>query len=152
MPSTLPIRDAVAADLPELLRLEAQFPGDRLSRRQLRYHLTRPGRALRVLPTADRLAGYALLLLPAGRPARLYSIVVDAAARGAGIGARLLADAEDCARRLGADRLRLEVRADNAAAQALYRAAGYRPFGVHRGYYDDGGDALRFERALDQCG
>ncbi len=152
MPNTAPIRSAVATDLPELQRLEAQFPGDRLSRRQLRYHLARPGRVLRVQPAAGGLAGYALLLLPAGRPARLYSIVVDSAARGAGIGARLLRDAEACARGMGADRLRLEVRADNAAAQALYRAAGYELFGVHRTYYDDGGDALRFERALDDHG
>jgi ribosomal-protein-alanine N-acetyltransferase len=37
----------------------------------------------------------------------------------------------------------LEVRADNAAAQALYAGAGFERIGVRRGYYRPGGtDAL----------
>ena len=43
--------------------------------------------------------------------------------------------------------IRLEVRADNGAAK-LYRDAGYREFGRHTGFYQDGMDALRFEKPL----
>ena len=80
--------------------------------------------------------------------ARLYSIAVAAAARGQGIGERLLADAERQARRAGAAVLRLEVRPDNAGAIRLYVRRGYARIGTYRDYYADGADALRFEKTL----
>ncbi|MGB3840666.1 MAG: GNAT family N-acetyltransferase, partial [Rhodanobacter sp.] len=49
----------------------------------------------------------------------------------------------------GCDRLRLEVRPDNAAAIRLYERAGFRRFGAYRRYYEDGTDAWRYEQALD---
>ena len=143
------LRDARPDDLPALLALEAQFPGDRLAARQLRHHLANPSAALRVLAERGRVAGYALLLLRRGaRQARLYSIAVDAAQRGRGLGEMLLRDAEKIARRAGRSALRLEVRADNRAALALYEKAGYRRIGAYPAYYDDGTDAVRFEKAL----
>ena len=97
------------------------------------------------------LAGYALLFVRRGSAvARLYSIAVDPAQRGAGLGALLLADVEQLARNAGRGILRLEVRADNVAAIALYRRAGYREQGRIPGYYEDGCDALRFDKALDE--
>lgn len=148
MPETQ-IRAARPADLPTLLALESLFPGDRLSPRQFRHHLRNPRARLRVLRHAARLAGYALLLLRSGsRVARLYSIVIDPAARGRGFGARLLADAERQARRSGAQELRLEVRHDNAAAVALYEARGYRRVGEYPRYYQDGATAWRYARSL----
>ena len=143
------LRDARPADLPLLLALEAQFPGDRMSPRQFRHHLRNPAATLRVLVEAGRVLGYALSLVREGTaPARLYSIAVDRAARGRGLGAALLRDAERQARRRGRDALRLEVRADNRAAIALYERAGYRVFGRRPGYYEDGMDALRLARTL----
>jgi ribosomal-protein-alanine N-acetyltransferase len=137
------------ADLPALLALEAQFPGDRMSARQFRHHLANPQAALRVLVEEGAVLGYTLVLVRAGtRPARLYSIAVDRALRGRGLGAALLRDAERAARRFGRDRLRLEVRADNRAALALYQGAGYQSFGRQSGYYEDGMDAERLEKPL----
>jgi ribosomal protein S18 acetylase RimI-like enzyme len=43
--------------------------------------------------------------------------------------------------------MRLEVHQGNHAAIACYRKSGYREFARHR-YYEDGGDALRFEKRL----
>ena len=143
------LRPARPDDLPALLALEARFPGDRLSARQFRHHLGNPSAALRVLVENGRLAGYALVLLRRGaRRARLYSIAVDAAHRGRGCGEILLRDAEKIARREGRIALRLEVRDDNRAARALYEKAGYRRIGGYRAYYDDGADAVRFEKPL----
>jgi ribosomal-protein-alanine N-acetyltransferase len=140
-------RAARAADLPDLLALEARFPGDRLSARQFRHHLDNPRARLRVLPGAGSLLGYHLVLTRAGsRWGRLYSLVVDPAARGRGLGRILLTDAEAQARRAGCRGLRLEVRQDNAAANALYAAAGYRRVAALPDYYEDGGDGWRLAR------
>ena len=142
-------RDAGPADLPALSGLEAQFPGDRLSRRQLRHHLSSPRAALRVLEGPSGLLGYSLLLNRRGSALwRLYSLVVDASARGAGLGRILLLDAERHAAAAGAAALRLEVRADNQAAIALYLRAGYGERASKPGYYDDGVDARVLQRSL----
>ncbi|MFC4729585.1 GNAT family N-acetyltransferase [Coralloluteibacterium thermophilus] len=145
----LRLRDAVAADLPALLALEAAFPGDRLSPRQFRHHLRSPRARLRLAEAGGAVAGYALVLRRAGSArARLYSIIVAPAHAGRGLGARLLADAEAGAAAAGCRRMGLEVRADNLPAQALYRRAGYTGAGRRMRYYEDGADALRFEKAL----
>jgi [ribosomal protein S18]-alanine N-acetyltransferase len=142
------LRDARREDLPAMIRLESLFPGDRLSPRQFRHHLVSPNARLRVLD-AGGIAGYALLLRHAQRSAwRLYSIVVDPARRGQGLGDRLLADAEAQARAAGAPALTLEVREDNPAAIALYRRRGYAETGRKPGYYDDGAAAICLRRAL----
>ncbi|HET6604455.1 MAG TPA: GNAT family N-acetyltransferase [Xanthomonadaceae bacterium] len=148
MPTPPRLRDARPADLPALLALEAPFPSDRLSARQFRYHLARGDGRLRVAVAGGELLGYALTLRGGRRLARLYSIAVDASARGRGIGARLLADAEHRARAGGRGLMRLEVQAGNAAAITLYEAAGYRRVRFVAGYYEDGSDAWRYEKAL----
>ncbi|HEY5340689.1 MAG TPA: GNAT family N-acetyltransferase, partial [Candidatus Aquilonibacter sp.] len=53
-------------------------------------------------------------------------MAVDPAHRGAGVGAALLARAEDEARRRGVPYMALMVTKENAAARALYDRAGYR--------------------------
>lgn len=144
----------MAADLPALLALEAGFPGDRLSPRQFRHHLGSPRARLRVIEVDSTVTGYLLLLRHARRgPWRLYSLVVDPACRGLGLGQRLLDDALRQAADAGAPALDLEVREDNAAAIGLYRRHGFVERGRRPGYYDDGAAALRMRHALaDRCG
>lgn len=142
-------RDATLADLPALLALEQQFPGDRLGRRAFRHHLRRPSSRLRVACAGEAAGGYSLILHRAdSADARLYSLIVAPALRGGGLGARLLADAERCARADGAHGLRLEVRADNATALRLYLRAGYVRSGARIRYYEDGADAVRLRKDL----
>lgn len=149
VPDPVTLRPAGPADLDALLALEAQFPGDRLSPRQLRTHVDSPRARLRVLLEDGRIAGYALVFLRRGsRIARLYSIVVDPARRGRGHGLALLRDAEAQAAAAGAHELRLEVRADNAAAVALYEGEGYRRLAALPAYYADGAGGWRYARAL----
>jgi ribosomal-protein-alanine N-acetyltransferase len=47
------------------------------------------------------------------------------------------------AAKMGLLRVRLEVRADNAAARALYAKLGFAESGQLPGYYEDGADGLR---------
>jgi [ribosomal protein S18]-alanine N-acetyltransferase len=145
------IRSGVPADLPRLVAIEdGAFAGDRLSRRALARHLRSKTAALLVaVAPPDQVVAYALLLFRAhARRARLYSLAVDPHARGLGLARRLVAAAESEARRRGDSALTLEVRVDNAAAIRLYEALGYRGLGRRSDYYEDGADALRFEKPL----
>lgn len=146
-----PLRNATRGDLPRLLELETMFPGDRLSARQFRHHLNSASARLRVIEHDAKVAGYALLLLRRGSAvARLYSLAIDPALRGFGLGMQLLDDVRRQAHALGCKRLRLEVRLDNTAAISLYRRAGYTETGLIADYYDDGCTALRFECSVTE--
>ena len=83
--------------------------------------------------------------------ARLYSLAVSPEAAGGGLGRDLLAAVEARATARGSSVLRLEVRAANLAAIRLYERKGYRRFGIHREYYEDGADALRYEKRLSDA-
>jgi len=80
--------------------------------------------------------------------ARLYSIAVAPPMCGKGVAVALLTAAERAAKRRKCRCMRLEVHQSNKVAIARYRKSGYRQFGRHRSYYEDGGDALRFEKPL----
>lgn len=145
------IRPARAADADALAALEWRcFPGDRMSARQYRRHAASPRAVVLLAADAGGLViGGAVVLFRAGSAkGRLYSIAVDPAARGRGLGAALLAAAEAAARRRGATSLRLEVRQDNPVAIALYEARGYRRTGARARFYEDGADAWCYERPL----
>jgi ribosomal protein S18 acetylase RimI-like enzyme len=146
----LVLRPGVRSDLDNLLTLErCAFAGDQLSRRSLRHFLGSPTAALLVAEQDDRLAGYALVLFTArSGVARLYSIAVAPEWAGRGVGVLLLAAAEAAARGRGYRVMRLEVDATNARAIARYRKAGYAAFTRRPGYYENGADALRFQKQL----
>ena len=150
MQSVSKVRPAAQSDLEELLRLEkVAFETDRISRRSFRRFLESNAAAILVADTGAGLSGYVLLLLRRGTAlARLYSIAVDPNLQGQGIGRLLIEAAESFA--FDADRivLRLEVRTDNAVAQALYKKRGYRDCGHVAGYYEDGCDAIRMQKLL----
>src|SRR5262245_6034654 len=112
------IRLARSTDIAALARLEAdRFASDGLSRRSLVALSKSSSADFLVACRVNEPVGYTVLLTRrGGRSARLYSIAVAAKEAGRGIGARLLQAAEDAARRRGADRMHLEVRADNSAA------------------------------------
>jgi [ribosomal protein S18]-alanine N-acetyltransferase len=137
-------------DLDALLAIEeAVFNTDILSRRSFRRFLATTGATLIVAEDAGKLAGYALVLYPPRSTlARLYSIAVAPHIGRRGVGPLLLAAAEQAARRRGRRAMRLEVHEHNGRAIARYEKSGYRLFGRHRRYYDDRGDALRFEKRL----
>ena len=96
-----------------------------------------------------KLAGYVLVLYPPrSKLARLYSVAVAPHSGRRGVGTLLLAAAERAARRRRRRAMRLEVHEHNSRAIARYEKSGYRLFGRHRHYYDDRGDALRFDKPL----
>ncbi len=80
--------------------------------------------------------------------AEILTIAVLPPWRRAGLGGRLLEAAAIAARDGGAERLFLEVAAENAAGLALYLGHGFHGVGRRKAYYDDGGDALVMRRDL----
>lgn len=148
--SAVTLRSATSDDLDALVHLEQQcFVTDRLSRRSFRRFLESPRDCLVVADRQGTLTGYALVLMnSATRLARLYSIAVSPEARGLGLGERLLRRAEQEAAGAGRVVMRLEVHESNHNAIALYTRLGYRQFGTYRDYYEDHGNALRFERRI----
>lgn len=148
--SELQLRTAVQSDLTALERLENRcFSEDRISRRSFRRFIEMPRDRLIVATLADELIGYCLVLMNAAtRLARIYSIAVAPEARGHGSAELLVRQAEMEAAEAGRIIMRLEVREDNVPAIRLYQRLGYRQFGTYRDYYEDHGDALRFERRI----
>jgi ribosomal-protein-alanine N-acetyltransferase len=148
--SQISIRAGRLSDLDAILALEhAVFSTDRLSPRSLRAFILAPQRPLLVAISDKALAGYALVALrKRSAAARLYSIAVDPRSGRTGVGSALMGACERYAAAHGCNLLRLEVRADNAAAIALYERLGFRQFGQYDAYYADGAKALRFEKPI----
>lgn len=149
-PPAFALRPAAPADAHALHQLEQRcFTLDRLSRRQLAYHVRNPHAVVLAATRAQDLIGAAVVLTRArSTQARLYSLAVDPEARGLGVGAALLYAAEAAALARGASALVLEVRLDNPAAVGLYTSRGYTRVAQLPDYYADGTPAWRFRRSL----
>lgn len=91
-----------------------------------------PQSFLQVAAGNDEILGFTLTtlrpeLLSGAPSAHLEAIVVAAAARGLGLGRKLLASAESEALARGALTITLHAFGTNARARALYESAGYDP-------------------------
>ncbi len=102
--------------------------------------LASPGVTGLILHEGPQPRGLALVRAAAGE-AEILTIGVVPQARGAGLGARLLAACADAARSAGCETLFLEVSEANIAALRLYDSAGFRETGRRTAYYRDGSDA-----------
>jgi len=136
---------ALAADAPSLARLHAAAfpPGEAWGADAVALMLAMPGAFGWWVPD-----GGLVLARAAADEAEILTLGVVPAARGAGLGGRLLAAAMLAAAARGALAMFLEVAAGNAPARALYVAAGFVEAGRRRRYYSDGQDALVLRRDL----
>lgn len=105
-----------------------------------------------VARTAEQVVGFGIMRY-AAEEGHLLLFAVDPTCRRQGVGRRLLAWLEACAREAGLRRLALEVRARNRAAQAFYASEGFEVEARVRGYYRRAGrveDALRMRKVLEE--
>jgi ribosomal-protein-alanine N-acetyltransferase len=77
-----------------------------------------------------------------GDEVHILNLAVRPEGRQAGLGRTLVGLVVDEAYERGASVITLEVRRENAAAIALYRAMGFSEHGVRRNYYGRGHDAI----------
>jgi len=149
MPAPCRIRPATLDDLPAIEALEALFPVDRMSRRNLRWALTRANATFIVAVIDRRIIGYGLNFYRRNtRQGHVYSIITHPDHRQQGIADQLLTALEKDARQRGCTGMQLEVQTSNRPAIAFYHKRGYKDCGLKPGYYDNGSDALKMGKAL----
>jgi ribosomal-protein-alanine acetyltransferase len=138
----LVIRSARKDDLPTISAIEEGcFDAYNLSRRQLQYLQQRNTAVFLVAEKGGRIVGEGIALIrhhKASVSGRVYSLAVDPANRGQGIGERLMREMVEQLRARGVRRLYLEVQASNAKAVALYERLGFKSIGELPDYYGDG--------------
>ncbi|QAY73197.1 ribosomal-protein-alanine N-acetyltransferase [Agromyces protaetiae] len=144
---SLMLRRAKTTDLDGIMALErAVFEGDAWPEHAMRAELEgEHSHYLVVVDDAapDTVLGYAGLLAGRGSgEGDIQTIAVEPAQRGGGVGRALMNALIAEARARGAERLFLEVRADNPVARGLYTSLGFAEIGVRPGYYRDGVDAV----------
>lgn len=143
-------RSAKAQDLKQLVDIESQcFATDRLSRASFLHFIGSKKSDLVVASSRGGIAGYFLLLYHEGTSlARLYSIAVNPAYQGKGLGRELMLQVEAFCQERDKHTLRLEVRPDNINAIKLYERLGFRRYQVKQAFYEDHSDAFCFEKKV----
>lgn len=142
------VRAARAADLPVIAALDAAvFGTDCWDFAQFAAAYRDPRTEILAMLDGDRLLGYGMVNHRT-QFSHVTALSVDASVRGRGLGELLLRRLMGRARVRGVPVVKLEVRADNPAAKALYDKAGFVKTGVVRRYYADGCTAVQMRHRL----
>lgn len=143
------IREFRPEDFETLWRIDQEcFPPQiSYSRQELKYYQRRrESFTLVAVGPDDKIAGF--IVAYGGVTGHIITIDVIAAARRAGIGSRLLNEAEERLRATGSQEVGLETAVDNASALAFYKRHGYSVVNTRPRYYSNGVDALVLSKKL----
>jgi [ribosomal protein S18]-alanine N-acetyltransferase len=139
---SLLVRNLAAQDLDDVLVLAAEsLEAPHWNRRDYeQILLAEPSDPLLrcglVADNGGKVAGFAVASwLRQEAAAEVEGLFVDLDCRRQGVGSALIAACMAWAAKAGASTVRLEVRASNTAAHALYRRHGFSTAGVRRAYY-----------------
>ncbi len=137
------IRALAQADIPLVASLEAEIFPDPWTAHMFAEEIAADARVWLVAEDASAcLVGYAGVAVLADQDAHVMNLAVSPASRGRGVGRQLLGALLTAAAQLGAQRVTLEVRAENVEAIALYESVGLESVGVRPNYYAPGSDAV----------
>ncbi|MEY3561237.1 MAG: tRNA ((37)-N6)-threonylcarbamoyltransferase complex transferase subunit TsaD [Actinomycetota bacterium] len=146
------LRTLTPNDLSAVMDLEHQlFPHDAWSSASMASELASPhGYYLGLFD--GELVGYAgLATIPGTFTSDIQTIGIAESSRGKGLGLQLMDALLTQAKRLGSERVMLEVRADNSVAISLYRKLGFEQIDIRKRYYQpDDVDALIMELEISQ--
>lgn len=145
---TIPIRQMIRKDLPQVLAIEEASFRSPWSREGFLAALGRTDILTYVYAPQEGVLGYIMIEL-VGPEAHIINLAVHPDHRRHAVATECLRYADHVARRRGAGRIVLEVEESNLPAQLLYRKAGYRATRILRNYYPDTQeDGYRMVRAL----
>ena len=131
------IRRARPDDATDIAVMEAEIFGDPWGQKDIfSYICSDSGMCYSALDEGGRVIGYIIgrKIPPEGE---IYRVAVRPEKRQRGIGYRLLSYALKTEMGHGVETVFLEVRKQNAAARALYRAYGFSEVGVRKSYYQN---------------
>jgi ribosomal-protein-alanine N-acetyltransferase len=128
------IRPLKSEDLAVVDELEHRLFGDPWPRSFFLEAMTDPTAVLLVAERGGAVAGYLVATLQTPC-AELQNLATAPEQQRCGVARALVAEMLAVCRVRDVREVRLEVRASNAAAQALYRTLGFRLAGLRRGYY-----------------
>lgn len=137
----LRVRPALRSDVAAIEALERASFSDPWSASSFRSSLDRPEVHMTVAECRGEgmesaVVGYMVAWF-IGREGEIANVAVASDWQRRGVGAALLDEVLATGQALGVDSIYLEVRASNAAAQALYSGRGFRAVGMRRRYYSD---------------
>ena len=134
--STINFRPMTEADIPALVKLEAESFYDAWNENMLLNEIDNQMTTYLVMEVAGKLVGYAGFWLVAGE-AQITRVAVNEDERGQGYGTRLTAALVRKAWEMGAQAITLEVRESNMAAQKAYLTCGFASEGIRPNSYED---------------
>jgi ribosomal-protein-alanine N-acetyltransferase len=128
-------------DLDAVVKLEHESHLHPWSLELFRRELDNPLARIDLIYAGPVLAGYLCSWLVADEM-EIQNVAISPRFRRQGLARRLIDHVLLRARKTGAERILLEVRAGNVPARELYRQCGFEECGLRRGYYPDGEDAV----------
>ncbi len=149
---SITIRRASLKDLDTICEIEKEcFISEAFTREQIGYLLRTPMGVSLIAEIGHEMAGFIIGLIHAYGNARIGHICtldVLTRHRRRGVASGLLDDLERTFRERDVQTIHLEVRADNLAAQELYRKHGYTDVGVIKNYYGRGIHGIQLKKNL----
>ncbi len=146
------LSEANLTDIDALLNIENScFETDRLTRRQIRYLLSRAKAFTLLIKVKGLIVAYCIFLTPIlSRSARLYSLAVLANYRNKGFAGELLCNGIQKLSELGYQSCNLEVRSSDKKTQNFYKKYGFNPIKTLSSYYEDGEDGLKMKSVISE--
>ena len=153
---SITIRRASLKDLDILCEIEREcFPSEAFTQEQIGYLLRAPMGVSLIAEIDHETVGFIIGLIQGygnARVGHIFTLDVLTRHRRRGVASRLLNDLERIFRERGVQTSHLEVRADNLAAQELYRKHGYTDVGVLKNYYGRGIHGVQLKKNLTAQG
>uniref|UniRef100_A0A7C3YTY3 [Ribosomal protein bS18]-alanine N-acetyltransferase n=1 Tax=candidate division WOR-3 bacterium TaxID=2052148 RepID=A0A7C3YTY3_UNCW3 len=146
--SEIQITRMTEEDLDEVMAIERESFKFPWKREFFCYDLSRKSAYCLVAKRAEEVVGY-IIILQVLDEFHLANIAVKKEYRRQGIGSRLLAEMLKIAKANKIRNIFLEVRRSNLIAQRLYEKFGFHFSYVRKAYYEDGEDALVYEKRIN---
>jgi ribosomal-protein-alanine N-acetyltransferase len=136
------IEEMKAADIIRVCEIEQEaFPGNAWGQELFHKEVKNPSSLTALLREKKELIGY-IIIGVAGPEASLLKLAIRPSCQRKGYGSLLLNHVMDKLRGMSVEKIFLEVRDSNKAAQSLYAKAGFEPVSRRKAYYPDNEDAL----------